>query len=137
MVGRTDRGGGPGDFTLLILCTTASVLLLTVALLVTSSEDVAGATPFGRLGTVAVTVGAAVVVCASAAVARRSAGSTPRAIATGLSIAATALVGVLAFLFLFADSGQFAVGLLLACATVLVAMGGRVGAQVSGTKEAR
>ncbi|GGN80408.1 hypothetical protein GCM10010112_55930 [Actinoplanes lobatus] len=137
MTGRTSRGERSGGFTLLMLCTTASILLLTVALLVTSSEDVADATPFGRIGTLVVTVGAALVVCASAVIARHTAVPAVRATAVGASIIAAALVAVMAFLFLFANSAQFAVGLLLACAAVLVALGGRAVAQASGTREAR
>ncbi|MBB2945344.1 tryptophan-rich sensory protein [Actinoplanes lutulentus] len=137
MVEQTSRRDSAGGFTLLMLSTTASILLLTVTLLVAASEDVAEATVFGKAGTVAVTVGAAIVVCVSAVIAWRGSGSAVRAVAVGMSIVAAVLVATLAYLFLFSDNTQFGAGLLLVCAAVLVALGGREVAHASGTREAR
>ena len=137
MVGQTDRGDRAGGFTLLMLCTTASVLLLGVALLVAVSEDVAGATLFSRAGTMVVTIGAAIVVCAAAVMAQRRTGSPVRTVAVILSIVAAALVPCIGFLFLFSATPQLSAGLLLVVAAVLIALCGREAAHTSGAGEAR
>lgn len=137
MIGRTVRRARAGGLTLLLMCSAASILLLTGAFGAAASEEVADATPFGRTGTVVVTIGAAVVVCAAAAVAWRTAWSRTRAAVAGLSIIAAVLVATMAFFFLFADPAQVSLGLLLTCAAVLIALGGREAAQASATGEGR
>ncbi|MEU4564890.1 hypothetical protein AB0F72_41470 [Actinoplanes sp. NPDC023936] len=137
MVGQTGRGDRAGGFTLLMLCTTASVLLLGVALLVAISEDVADATLFSRAGTMVVTIGAAVVVCAAAVIAQRRTGPPVRTVIVIFSIVAAALVACVGCLFLFSATPQLSAGLLLVVAAVLIALCGREAAHTSEVGEAR
>ena len=137
MVGQTGRRERAGGFTLLMLCATASVLLLGVASLVAISEDVADATLFSRVGTMVVTIGAAIVVCAAAVVSQRRAGPPVRTVTVILSAVAAALVACVGFLFLFSATPQLSAGLLLVVAAVLIALCGREAAQSSAVGEAR
>jgi hypothetical protein len=137
MVGQTGRRDRAGGFTLLMLCTTASVLLLGVALLAAVSEDIADATLFSRAGIMVLTIGAAVVVCAAAVIAQRRTGPPVRTVAVVLSIVAAALVGCAGFLFLFSATPQLSAGLLLVFAAVLIALCGREAAHTSGAGEGR
>ncbi|MFF0378961.1 hypothetical protein [Actinoplanes missouriensis] len=137
MVGQTGRRDRAGGFTLLMLCTTASVLLLGVTLLVAVSEDVADATLFSRAGIMALTISAAVVVCAAGVIARRRTGPPVRTVAVVLSIVAAALVACVGFLFLFSATPQLSAGLLMVVAAVLIALCGREAAHTSGAGEAR
>ncbi|BAL85563.1 hypothetical protein AMIS_3430 [Actinoplanes missouriensis 431] len=137
MVGQTGRGDRAGGFTLLMLCTTASVLLLGVALLVAVSDDLADATLFSRAGIMAVTIGGVVVVCAAGVIAQRRTGPPARTVTVILSMVAAALVACVGFLFLFSATPQLSAGLLLVVAAVLIALCGREAAHASRAGEAR
>ncbi len=137
MVRQPSRGDRAGGITLLMLCTTASVLLLGVTLLVAVSEDVADATLFSRAGIMAVTIGAAVVVCAAVVIAQRRPGPPLSTVAVILSIVAAALVAGVGFLLVFSATPQLSAGLLLVVAAVLIALCGREAAHTSGVREAR
>ncbi|BBH66663.1 hypothetical protein ACTI_33480 [Actinoplanes sp. OR16] len=125
MIEQASRRDRAGTFTLVMLSTTASVLLLGVALLVAVSEEVAEAALFGRAGTVAVTVGAAFVICTAAVVATRGAGSRVRAVTLTSSIVVAGLVAGAGFVFVISEGSQLSAGVMSIVSAVLIAVGGR------------
>jgi hypothetical protein len=109
-------------FLLLFLLLTTVVELVGVAVATPVVDEIGAASLFGRDGTVAVTIVAAVIACAGVIVAWRGIGGTPRAVTAVLLFAAAVVVLVLTISLL--TSGNlaigFAVGLLPAFVWILL-----------------
>jgi hypothetical protein len=112
-------------FALVLLSTATVIELAVVAALATASDEVARAVPFGRSGTVTLCVAGAVVAVVGAIAGWRGATGGARAVTAALVFVAAGLIAVLAVFFVIGGGLTLGLAILVAHATVSVAMIGR------------
>jgi len=112
-------------FNLVLLCTAVVIELSVVVALAMASDEVAEAAPFGRSGTVVLSVAGAVIAVVGAVVGWRGAGGAVRNVTAALVLVAVVIIAVMVMFFVIGGGVTIGLAVLLAHATFSVAMIGR------------
>ncbi|WP_264653241.1 hypothetical protein [Actinoplanes cyaneus] len=109
-----------GGFALLLWAVPAVIEPLTLAFAASGLPEVADASPYGRAGTVAVAVLAAVLSAFGATLAWRGASAALRGVTAVLLAVVAVLIGLMTFYFFFSGPMFVAFGILLLHATISI-----------------
>ncbi|MBG0569111.1 hypothetical protein [Actinoplanes aureus] len=134
MARRTGREARASGFVLSLWCAIVVIELIVTAFAATGFDEVADASPFGRAGTIVVSLAIAAVACVGAVCAWRGAPGPLRVLVAVLLFLGTGLLVLIALFFVIAADVTVILGFLLVPAAVFV---GLIGAAVSRSMPSR